>query len=112
MSIVRPILRPVVRGVVNPVTSKYGGISWQRYWNQRYPSLLTLTVNSNVQVTLGWTNNGAQDYDSISIESSTDGVSYAELTTAVAGAMSKVIGSLTGNFYYFRIRNYAFISHL
>ena len=32
MSIVRPILRPVVRGVVNHVTSKYGGISWQRYW--------------------------------------------------------------------------------
>ena len=77
------------------------------YWESRYPSGLIATVISSTQIDLSWTNNGTVDYDGVSIEQSTDGVTYAEATTVAAGATSKSITGLTaGTLYYYRIRYY------
>jgi len=83
-----------------------GGTDWVAYWATRIPSLLTLIVDSDTQITLNWTNNGAEDYDEGIIERSTDsGVTYSELTTFTTGDSSKINNSLTANTeYYYRIR--------
>lgn len=89
------------------IIGRKSGINWSRWWATRYPSALTLTVDSDTQITLNWTNNGATDYDGVSIERSTDGVTYAEVTTAAAGATSKANTGLTADtLYYYRIRYY------
>lgn len=91
-------------GIGNSVL-KYGSSGgWTAYWSTRYPSALTLTVDSDTQITLSWTNNGT-GYDDIRIERGTDGVSYAEIYTALASATSYINTGLTANtVYYYRIR--------
>lgn len=91
------------------IGKRIGGtqFNWDAYWATRYPSGLTLTVDSDTQITLSWTNNGTVDYDGVSIERSTDGVTYAEVTTAITGATSKADTGLTADtLYYYRIRYY------
>jgi large repetitive protein len=84
-----------------------GGASWSSYWKTRFPSLLVLTVVSDTEIDLSWTNNGLADYTGVSIEQSTDGVNYSEVATVAAGATTKAITGLTeGTSYYFRIRYY------
>jgi len=80
--------------------------NWEAYWASRYPSGLVLTVNSDTQITLDWTNNGDTDYDGVSIERSTDGVTYAEIDTAVTGSVQYIDAGLTENYYWYRIRYY------
>lgn len=105
MAIVRDIVRPVVRPCVNPVTDRY--FSWSQYWASRYPSGLSLTVISDTRIDLSWTNNGDTDYDGVSIERSTDGVTYAEIDTDVAGSTTYNDTTCTaGTLYYYRIRYY------
>lgn len=80
---------------------------WTLYWSTRYPTLLVATAISDTEIDLAWTNNGTIDYDGVSIERSTDGVTYAEIDTAVAGATTYSDIGLTANtLYYYRIRYY------
>ena len=103
--IVRPIVRPVVRSMVNPVNERLGSSS--SYWLTRYPSLLTATVISSTRIDLSWTNNGVADYTGVSIERSTDGVTYAEIDTAAAGATTySDTTCVAGTLYYYRVRYY------
>ena len=74
------------------------------YWSTRYPSDLTLTVDSNTEITLDWTNNGTADYDSISIERSLDGSSYAEVHSMASGDTWQDTGLTGGTQYYYRLR--------
>ena len=83
-----------------------GAFNWEAYWASRYPSALTLTVDSDTQITLDWTNNGDTDYDGVSIERSTDGITYAEIDTGTAGDVQYVDAGLTDNYYWYRIRYY------
>jgi len=78
---------------------------WSSYWAARYPTLLTATVISDTRIDLSWTNNGDVDYDSVSIERSSNGVDYAEIDTAVTGSTSYSDTTLTHSTrYYYRIR--------
>jgi len=82
-----------------------GGFSWSSYWATRYPSALSAVPYSATRIDLGWTNNGDQDYDYISIEGSTDGVNYTEYDTATTGdATANITGLTESTDYYFRIR--------
>jgi hypothetical protein len=84
-----------------------GGFNWTAYWATRYPSGLALTVDSDTQITLNWTNNGTVDYDGVSIERSLDGVTYVEITTVAAGLTTYINTGLTAStLYYYRIRYY------
>ena len=99
-------LRHSVRG--DPVTKISQGFDWEAYWSTRYPSALTLTVDSDTQITATHTNNGTQDYDYISYEiSPNDLLHFSEHTTAVPGTTTKALTGLTANtLYYVRIRYY------
>ena len=80
--------------------------NWAAYWATRYPSVLILTVISSTRIDLAWTNNGAVDYDGVSIERSTDGITYAEIDTIVPGAAYSDITCAANTLYYYRIRYY------
>jgi len=79
---------------------------WAAYWAARYPSALSLTVISSTQINLVWTNNGAVDYEGVSIERSTDGITYAEIDTIVPGAAYSDTTCAANTLYYYRIRYY------
>jgi hypothetical protein len=84
-----------------------GGFSWQTYWSTRFPTLLIATVISSTQIDLSWTNNGTTNYTGVSIERSTDGVTYAEIDTTVVGATTySDTTCLAGTLYYYRVRYY------
>jgi len=77
------------------------------YWLTRYPSELAPTIYSNTQINLTWTNNGETDYSGVSIERSTDGVTYAEIDTISAGETNySDTTCIEATLYYYRIRYY------
>jgi len=86
--------------------SRCGSFSWDAYWASRYPLGLTLTVNSDTQITLDWTNNGTVDYDGFLVERSIDGITYAAIWAGAAGLTTYVDAGLTVNYYWYRIRYY------
>jgi hypothetical protein len=105
---IRSVVRSVGKSVANAITGAGGSFSWSAWWASRYPSGLTLTVDSDTQITLTWTNNGDVDYDGVSIERSTDGVTYVEIDTAAAGSVTYVSAGLTEKTqYYYRVRYYS-----
>ena len=84
-----------------------GAYNWAAYWDSRTPSELALTVISGTRIDLDWTNNGNTDYDGVSIERSTDGITYAEIDTGAAGDTSYADNGLTeATHYYYRLRYY------
>ena len=91
------------RGIGVPFRLGSSGLG-SSYWLTRFPSSPTLTVDSSTQMTVGWTNNGT-GHDDITIEQTTDGVTYAVVATATAGSTSQAITGLTAySLYGFRIR--------
>ena len=73
--------------------------------DQPLPFELNIAVDSDTVANLSWDKVTADVYDSISIEQSTDGVTYAEATTVDGAETSKQITGLTADTkYYFRIR--------
>lgn len=79
-------------------------VNWESYWATRFPSSLTLTVDSDTQITLNWTNNGDADY-SISVERATDMINFAEVITVVAGISIYLNSGLTESTRYsYRVR--------
>jgi hypothetical protein len=81
--------------------------NWSSYWLTRFPDTLTATVISDTRIDLAWTNNGIVNYTGVSIERSTDGVTYSEITTVAAGSSSYSNTGLTaGTLYYYRVRYY------
>ncbi len=68
------------------------------------PSNLSLSVVSDTEIDLTWVNNCTNE-DIISIESSTDGVTYSEIDTVLAGVTTYSAIELIGRtLYYFRVR--------
>lgn len=68
------------------------------------PSDLAVSVVSNTQLNLSWTN-GSTNEDGISVERSEDGVAYAEIYQTAAAATSYNNTGLTQNTnYYYRVR--------
>ena len=65
---------------------------------------MILTINTDTQVTLDWTNNGVADYDDIRIERGIDGVTYVEIDDIPLGSNTYADGGLTPQTYYWRIR--------
>jgi hypothetical protein len=65
---------------------------------------LTLTVISDTQINLAWAN-GSNNEEGISIERSTDSVTFAEIHATASGAVSYPNTGLTlGLHYYYRVR--------
>ena len=70
------------------------------------PSGLTLTVLSDTSIKLDWTA-GSTNQDGHSIERSTDGVTYAEITTVLGATVTYSNTGLTAaTLYYYRVRAY------
>lgn len=87
--------------------SESAAFNWSAYWASRYPSDLVSTVDSDTQITLNWTNNGDTDYDGVSIERSTDGITYAEIDTGSVGDTSYIDDTCVADTtYYYRVRYY------
>lgn len=75
------------------------------YWVTRFPSDLSITAHTDTQLELTWVNNGTVDYDDVSIERSTDNVTFSEIDTAVAGSTNYLDTGLTsGVQYYYKVR--------
>jgi hypothetical protein len=71
------------------------------------PTLLVATTIDDTQIDLAWTSNSAGVEDGFSIERSTDGITYAEIDTVLAGVV--VYSDTTcvaGTLYYYRVRAY------
>ena len=78
---------------------------WSTYWSTRFPSNLALTVISDVKIKLDWTNNGVQDYYSIEIDRSLDGVTYSHIGGVTKNISThNDVGLTTATKYYYRIR--------
>lgn len=76
----------------------------RRGWAAEAPTGLSATVVSDTEITLNWTNVDTTG-DGVSIERSTDGVTYAEVDTVALGVAEYVNTGLTaGTLYYWRIR--------
>jgi len=70
------------------------------------PTDLALTVISDTQIDLEWTDNASNE-EGYSIERSTDGVNFTEIDTVVADEESYSDTTCTeGNTYYYRVRAY------
>jgi hypothetical protein len=69
-------------------------------------SLLTAITYSATRINLAWTN-GSTNEDGISIERSTDGITFAEIDTVAAGVSVYADTPLTeATHYYYRVRAY------
>ena len=73
-------------------------------WTTRFPSGLTVTIDTDSQVTLNWTNNGTADYDDIRIYRSTNGVTFTEIDDVPIGTDTYADGGLTPQSYYYKVR--------
>lgn len=90
-------------GIGIGLSFKKGGVS-SSYWLTRYPSGLTLTVDSDTQITINWTNNGLVDYDNSCVERGTDGINFSLIASPLLGLTTYVnIGLTAGTSYYYRI---------
>lgn len=75
------------------------------------PTVLTATTVSDTRIDLAWTNNSAND-TGISIERSTDGITYAEINTVLpALAVYSDITCVPYTLYYYRIRCYVIATY-
>jgi hypothetical protein len=82
-------------------------VSWSTYWTTRTPTLLVLTVLSDTEIQLDWTNGADEDYDGLSVERGTDGVAFVEIDTVVATDETYTDTTcLAGTLYYYRVRAY------
>lgn len=91
-------------GNATAISFKNNSQSWSSYWATRFPSALTATVVSASQIDLAWTNNGT-GWDNVRIERSTDGITFAEVTSVVSSSVSYSNTGLTSSKnYYYRIR--------
>ena len=78
--------------------------NWQAYWTTRFPDTLTITIDSDTQITLNWVNNGVADYDDIRIYQSTDGVTYTEIDDVALGTTIYSDGGLSPETYFYKVR--------
>jgi len=84
-----------------------GGIDYLHYWTTRTPTLLVLTVLSDTEIQLDWTNGADEDYDGLSVERGTDGVAFAEIDTVIATDETYTDTTCSaGTLYYYRVRAY------
>lgn len=83
------------------------GKSWSSYWTTRTISGLAITVDSDTQLTLNWTNNGTQDWTGTKVYISTDDVTYTlNKTIASIGTSTTVTGLTADTFYYVKVAPY------
>lgn len=69
------------------------------------PSNLVLTVISDTQINLAWTDNSTGE-DGFKIERGTDGVNYSQIDTSVSNSYNNTTGIVQGTLYYYRVRAY------
>jgi len=80
-----------------------GGISWASYWATRKPTALIVTGMRDTEIDFSWTDNSGGDCSFI-VYKSTDGVTYAQDGTTVAGDTTYTATGLTaGTLYYFYV---------
>ena len=80
-----------------------GGINWSSYWATRKPSDLIVTGMRDTEIDFSWTDNSGGDCSFI-VYKSTDGVTYAQDGTTVAGDTTYTATGLTaGTLYYFYV---------
>lgn len=73
-------------------------------WKAEAPTGLTATVFSDTRIDLAWTNVDTKG-DGVSIERSTDNITYVEIDTVALGiAIYLNIGLTGGTLYYYRVR--------
>ena len=84
-----------------------GGISTSRYWATRTITGLTITVDSDTQFTLNWTNNGGGDWTGTKVYISTNGTDYTlnKIVTSV-GTTTTVTGLTEATLYYVKLAPY------
>ena len=75
-----------------------------RGWTTRFPSDLTITIDTDSDITLNWVNNGTADYDDIRIYRSTDGVVFTEIDDVALGTDTYADGGLTPQSYFYKVR--------
>jgi len=81
--------------------------SWSRYWNTRTVSGLSAITYSDINIDLGWVNNGVLDYTGHKIYISTDDIDYTlNATIPSIGTTYRVIGLTANTQYYFKIAPY------
>lgn len=74
------------------------------YWTALSPTNLVATVLSSTSIKLDWTNNDTTG-DGVSIERSTDGITYTEIGTVVLGVTTySDTTCIAGTLYYYRVR--------
>jgi len=84
-----------------------GGNNWSSYWATRTISGLAITVDSDTQFTLNWTNDGVADYDGHKIYISTDGINYSlNKTVASVGTSTTITGLNEDTRYWIKVAPY------
>lgn len=80
-------------------------------WAQQIPTGLTAIVDSNTSITLNWTNIDTKG-DGVSIERTTDGVTFVVVDTVILGISTYSNSGLTINTLYgYRVRSYKGIKY-
>jgi hypothetical protein len=99
-----PIISP---GAISPLKKPKGGVNWSTFWATRTPSALILTVLSDTEIKLDWTNGADEDYDGLRIYSSTDGTTFTAAGTVAANVETYTATGLTEDTtYYFYVVAY------
>ena len=99
-----PIISPTA---ISPHRIGKSGINWSSYWATRTISSLAITVDSDTQFTLNWTNDGVADYDGHKIYVSTDGINYTlNKTVAPVGTSATATGLLNYTRYWVKVAPY------
>lgn len=98
--------------VVEAVIEEDPSIDLNSYWATRYISDLTLMIDSDIQVTLNWINNGIADYTGHKVYISIDNGETFILSKTIAniGTFTIITGLTEGTYYNFYIVAYKGIS--
>jgi len=97
-NVVAPVVLPI-----EAVSAIQRAKSWSSYWSTRKPSDLIVTGMRDTEIDFSWTDNSAGEA-SFKVYKSTDGVTYAQDGTTVAGDTTYTATGLTaGNLYYFYV---------
>lgn len=104
--LVQSVIRPVTREVTMPVEGK-SDFSWSSYWKTREPSVLVLTVVTDVRIDVAWTDSAELGADGYRVYISTDNVNWTLADTIEVGEQALSITELTqATLYYIKVVAY------
>ena len=97
----------IIRNTIFNLPEGGGQGSWSSYWMTRYITGLTITVDSDTQFTLNWTNNGGGDWTGTKVYISTNGTDYTlNKTISTVGTSTIVTGLIPSTLYYIKVAPY------